>query len=121
MEKFQVEIRNNPVLKKLFLEHAEEIGLNIISSFNDVIVNSFQVGVFHKKTITYCSSSLFYKPEQYPIISIAEFLEMDSKVKKVKLNEEYTAIVTKDNIQVGCQNFDPKAIKQLLTTWERLK
>ena len=119
MEKFQVEIRNNPVLKKLFLEHAAKIGLKFNKDFSTDNVHSFQVGVYSNKNVTYASSD-FYKTDEYTILSMAEFLEIGAR-KTVKLNEKYNAIVTKDNIKVGCQDFDPKVLNELLTAWESLK
>lgn len=119
MEKFQVEIRNNPVLKKLFLEHAKNIGLKFNKDFDTDNVHSFQVGVYNSKNITYASNG-FYKPDEYPILSMAEFLEI-GKTKTVKLNEDYTATITKDNIKVCCQYFSPNVLKEVLAVWESLK
>lgn len=119
MEKFQVEIRNNPVLKKLFLEHAKKIGLKFNKDFDTDNVHSFQVGLYINKSVTYSSVS-FYKPDEYPILSMAEFLETVI-VKTVKLNENYTATITKDNIKVGCQDFSPNVLKEVLAVWESLK
>jgi hypothetical protein len=117
MKKFQVEIRNNPVLKKLFLEHAEKIGLKFNIDIGSYNVQSFQVGI-DENWVSY-SFNTSYRPDRFPIISMAEFLEIKGP-QVVKLNEKYSAIVTKDNIKVGCQDFDPRVLKELLTTWESL-
>ncbi len=51
------------------------------------------------------------------INSIGEFINyvIDNSVPviKVKLNDEYSAVVTRENITVGCQKFTHQAIKEL--------
>jgi hypothetical protein len=39
---------------------------------------------------------------------------------EVKLNDSYTAKITKDKIEVGCQTFDVKVLKEAYEAWESL-
>lgn len=43
------------------------------------------------------------------------------KTAEVKLNSEYTAVVTKSGISVGCQTFKPKVIDKLFEVWESVR
>jgi hypothetical protein len=52
---------------------------------------------------------------------LAEYFDSVGKIVKVKLNEEYDAIVSKDRIQVGGQEFPISILDELNKAKEQLK
>lgn len=60
--------------------------------------------------------------KEHTTITFDEFLSLKKDVNiEIKLNDEYTAIVSKDNVKVGCQTFPLSVITKLYNAVEKMK
>lgn len=51
---------------------------------------------------------------EYTTITFDKFLSLKKELEiEIKLNDEYTAIISKDNVKVGCQTFPLSVIQEL--------
>ncbi len=70
------------------------------------------------------ASITFYqsRPDDYEIITIDQFYEkyVLSQKATVKLNDEYTAEITKDEVKVGCQTFPASILQKLVDAHKTL-
>lgn len=61
-------------------------------------------------------------PKMYKLLNPDDFfkaaIDMVARPIEVKLNNQYTAKITKDTVEVGCQKFPISVIKEVLRTWE---
>jgi hypothetical protein len=70
-------------------------------------------------SLLYCDDSYYEGKPDYYFVTVPEFLDIVSKPKvvpfqkTVKLNDEYVAYVTKENVKVRCQTFSHHAIAEL--------
>lgn len=61
--------------------------------------------------------------ESVPVVELYDLMEVLENAKKrmVKLNEEYTAQITKDGIKVGCQTISFEAFENLVKAVKEFK
>ena len=98
------------------------------SNSNKKINNELDVGLYYRFTLDsysgYASKGFDEKHSEDTIrkycnnaieITLEEFVDLMAvpESQKVKLNNQYTAIVTKDKIVVGCQQFDVSILEEL--------
>lgn len=101
---------NHPNLDDVF-KNIDQGGDNMIS------INPYiNISHIYSKQIFGSDDILSANKQEYP--TIGEFIqaviqETNEFHAKVKLNRDYTADVTKESIQVGCQDFTHEAIKTL--------
>lgn len=90
------------------------------------------VGRTRSIIVHYCYSSIAidYSHGRYDredlteldVNKVEDFLRyLEGNDNTVNLNDEYTAVVTKTSIQVGCQTIPMKAFDELATVVERIK
>lgn len=65
------------------------------------------------------SVSYFWETEKGKIFSWLEENKPDSTIS-VKLNDQYTATVTKDTVRVGCQTFSHEIIRKVVKAMDEI-
>lgn len=115
MEKFQVNVGGIPELQNLVLDHGIKLGYKLShrESFIDKTLKYFQFAYFNDNCITYCNH--LFNVDKCKEISLVEFLQMKKqRIVKLKLNNDYEAVITQDGIKVGCQTFSFNKFDELV-------
>ena len=121
----------NPNKLQIFTQNANEkrIALFVLAKLCDLVVpqelvdagdTSYPyVNVNNSGVTGSCSSKDCFDRKVIDFSELGNYL-MEEKPRKVKLNDEYTAEVTRNEVTVGCQKFPISVIKDIVKAAESL-
>jgi len=120
-------IGNNPELDKFLQELCFKHGVvwnDDSAKFNnsgwDCYGNNYYLLLYDNNRLMYDGGHKHYA--NVTQVSTLEFIEAVKKKREVsvKLNSEYSAIVTKENVKVGCQTFTHEVILEVAEAIKKL-